>query len=222
MTREIRMAGFGNLSTPPLIFPVTAKDGPFYNIINPGDNRNNVNRNDDQVTIIGAFEQVSTLKVIGTNTIELNGNASEFETAGNKRYICIGGIETHTVTNVSGNTITLSSNLVNRHAIGDPVFKVKAITYRLRWDLTNPNMPVLTREDNTDGGGSQVIAENVENLQLEYFDANGNITANPPDIRMVKVTVTAKTNMSDPDYKGGDGYRRRILSSNIKVRNMGL
>jgi len=66
------------------------------------------------------------------------------------------------------------------------------------------------------------VAENVESLQFGYFDKNGNVTSNPPDIRMVKVTVTAKTNKSDPEYKGGDGFRRRILSSYIKVRNMGF
>jgi len=66
------------------------------------------------------------------------------------------------------------------------------------------------------------VAENIESLQFTYLDKNGNVTANPPDIRMVKVAVTAKTNRFDSDYKGGDGYRRRILSSNIKVRNMGL
>jgi hypothetical protein len=66
------------------------------------------------------------------------------------------------------------------------------------------------------------VAENIESLQLSYFDENGNVTANPPDIRMVKVVVTAKSNRPDPEYKGGDGYRRRILSSHINVRNMGL
>jgi hypothetical protein len=62
----------------------------------------------------------------------------------------------------------------------------------------------------------------MESLQFTYFDAMGHVASNPLDIRMVKVAVTSKTNMSDPEYKGGDGYRRRTLSSNIKVRNMGL
>jgi len=34
--------------------------------------------------------------------------------------------------------------------------------------------------------------------------------------------VTSRTDMRDPGYKGGDGYRRRTLSTNIKVRNMGI
>lgn len=60
------------------------------------------------------------------------------------------------------------------------------------------------------------------NLEFSYADAKGDATANPQDIQMVKVTVTARTSRLDPDYKGGDGYRRRTLSSNVKVRNMGL
>jgi hypothetical protein len=66
------------------------------------------------------------------------------------------------------------------------------------------------------------LAENIESLQFTYFDLNGNVTANPPDIQMVEVMATAKTNMFDPGYKGGDGYRRRTLSSHIKIRNVGI
>jgi prepilin-type N-terminal cleavage/methylation domain-containing protein len=223
MMREIRMAGFGKVSD---VLPLEANNGPFNNIINPSDNKNFVNQNDDQITIIGAFEQVSTIKSIGTNTVELEGNGSEFDPNGNNKYICIGGMETHTVTGRNGNIITFSGNLIGKHETGEPVFKVKAITYQLRWDNDNPKMPVLTREDNTDGGGKSFpLAENIENLQFKYILVDGSETdspANPSDIRMVRMTVTAKTSMSDPEFKGGDGYRRREISSNIQVRNMGI
>ena len=73
MMREIRMAGFGNVS---MVLPnFAAKDGPFNNIINPDDNKNNVGQNDDQITIIGAFEKISTLATdqhIGTSIIQLS------------------------------------------------------------------------------------------------------------------------------------------------------
>jgi prepilin-type N-terminal cleavage/methylation domain-containing protein len=230
MVREIRMAGFGNVSNilPPQNSPFIAYGGPFYNIINPINKANNIKQNDDQITIIGAFEQVSTLKTVGTNTIELEGNASAFSSDLNakNKYICIGGLETHIVTGVNGNTITLSSNLKNNYNIGDPVFKVKAITYQLRWDNDNPKMPVLTREDNTDGGGKSFpLAENIENLQFMYTLVDGTETdspANPLDIRMVKVIVTARTNIVDPELKDGGGYRKRWIASNILIRNMGL
>jgi type II secretory pathway pseudopilin PulG len=233
MMREIRMAGFGSVSN---VLPFSAKDGPFPYILAPKDNVNYTGENDDQITIIGAFEQVSLLKTVGMNTVELEGNASVFSSdpSAKNKYICIGGLESRTVTGINGNIITLDSNLTNNYdpKFKIPVFKVKAITYRLRWDYSNPNMPVLTREDNTDGGGSQVVAENIENLQFRYVLKNGSESdspADPSDIRMVRVTVHARTSFpdlefkSDPEFKVGvGGFRRRTIASNILVRNMGV
>ncbi len=71
----------------------------------------------------------------------------------------------------------------------------------------------------------QPVADNIENLSFLYTLADGTVTDSPVDpknIRVIKVTITAKTNMTDPEYKGGDGYRRRTLSSSIRARNMGL
>jgi prepilin-type N-terminal cleavage/methylation domain-containing protein len=235
MMREIRMAGFGNVSSVLPNFP--AIDGPFNNIINPSDSKNIVEGQvTDQVTIIGAFEQISTLvseATPGTNTIKLAGKASEFDLA-NGKYICLGGLETHSVSYIDeeGNTITLNENVANRFPIYTPVFKVKAITYQLRPDNRNPQMPVLTREDNTDGGGSQVVAENIEDLQFRYVLEDGTESDSPADpskIRMVRVTVHARTSFrdlefkSDPKFKVGEGgFRRRTIASNILIRNMGV
>jgi len=233
MMREIRMAGFGNLGNilPPANpqgQPFSTIAGPFSYIINPGDNQNIIGgQNVDQITIIGAFEKVSTLAVVtdGSKIIQLAGNVGQFDTA-NRKYLCIGGLETHIVTGISGNTITLDSNLLFNHGSGTPVYKVKAIRYRLRPDNSNPNMPVLTREDLTDGGGSQVVAENIENLQFRFVLDGGSESDSPADpsgIRMVRVTVNARTSFSDPEFKGGvGGFRRRTIASNILVRNMML
>lgn len=96
----------------------------------------------------------------------------------------------------------------------------KAITYKLQPDSRGP---VLIRDENT-GAGGELMAENVENLQFRYTLSDGTVTdspANPGTIRMVQVTVTARTKMTDPDL-GGDGYRRRELTALIKLRNFGL
>jgi hypothetical protein len=88
----------------------------------------------------------------------------------------------------------------------------------------------LRRNENT-GGGAQPLAENIESVQFDYFGPDADPTKDPPMalpiadpgiIRMIKVTLTAKTNMADPDYKGEDGFRRRTISSNIQIRNMGV
>jgi hypothetical protein len=228
MMREVRMAGFGSVWNvfPPEHLPFLTLGGLFPDVINPKDNENNVGQNDDQITIIGAFEQVSTLSLStdGSDTIELAGGANEEFNLLTRRYLCIGGLETHIVRWIDGNTMTLDGNLLFNHAAGTPVFKVKAIRYRLRWDNRNPSMPVLTREDLTDGGGSQVVAENIENLQFRYVLEDGSESdspADPSEIRMVRVTVHARTSISDPEFKGGTGgFRRRTIASNILVRNM--
>ncbi len=236
MMREIRMAGFGNAWNvlPPHGLPFSAIDGPFSYIITPRNNQNMIDGQPvDQITIIGAFEQVFSLAVAtdGSSTIQLTGNADRLFDTANKKYLCVGGLETHVVTVVNRNTITLDSNILFNHAAGTPVFKVKAITYQLRPDNRDANMPVLTREDLTDGGGSQVVAENIENLQFRYILEDGSESdspADPSDIRMVRVTVQARTGFpdlgfkSDPEYQEGvGGFRRRTITSNILVRNMG-
>jgi hypothetical protein len=144
-------------------------------------------------------------------------NASIFNTD-KKKYLCLNGLNNYLIQGVITDTITLTASLAEDHVINEPVYLVKAITDSL--GLSGGKI-ALRRNENT-GGGAQPLAENMESLQFTYFDSDGNMTANPPDIRMIGVKITVKTNMPDPDYKGTDGYRRRILSSNIKVRNMGL
>jgi prepilin-type N-terminal cleavage/methylation domain-containing protein len=234
MMREIRMAGFGNVS---MVLPnFTAIDGPFNNIINPSDNINVVDGQvTDQITIIGAFEKVSTLATehaIGTNIVQLsNLSREDFDPNSNKKYICIGGLESHIVTKIdeTKKEVTLNGNLINSHKSGIPVYKIKAITYRLN---LQEGVVVLEREDNTDGGGGQDIAENIDNLQFRYVFEDGSESDSPTApsrIRMVRVTVRARTSSrdrefkSDPEFKVDEGgFRRRTITSNIHVRNMGV
>jgi len=71
----------------------------------------------------------------------------------------------------------------------------------------------------------QPLADNIESLSFLYTLSDGTVTdspADPKNIRMIRMEITAKTNMTDPEYKGGDGHRRRTLFSMIHARNMGL
>jgi prepilin-type N-terminal cleavage/methylation domain-containing protein len=204
MTREIRMAGYGGN-----ILNIFGNINGFINIITPASN---------SVTIIIA-DEIGVLKqgaAKGANQLKVT-NASIFNTD-KKKYLCLNGLNNYLIQSVITDTITLTTSLTEGHPINETVYLVKAITYSLG---LSGGKTVLRRNENT-GGGAQPLTENIESLLFSYFDTNGNATANPPDIRMVKVTITAKTIMFDPDYKGGDGYRRRTLSSHIKVRNMGI
>jgi prepilin-type N-terminal cleavage/methylation domain-containing protein len=212
MMSEVRMAGFGNVGD---VLDLVGGVNGFTQAITPGSNT---------ITIVGGFKQIRrdngsliSISSASGNTITLNYATDDFDGTAH-RFISIGGVESSTVLQRDVRVLTLGSNLKFNHPVDTPIFKIQAITYTT--GLSN-GKPVLRRNENT-GGGAQPLADNIENIQFEYFDAQGNPTANPANIRMVKVAVTARTDMSDPQFKGGDGYRRRQIASNIYIRNMGL
>jgi len=226
MMRDVRMAGFGGVDSgvKDVLNLPGGVNGPIKRITTYPSSTDKID-NDNSITIVGGFKQIRrdtgdpiTVDSASGNTVTLDytPNADEFNTPA-KRFISIGGVESHKF-EINGKVLTLDNTLRVNHLKGTPIFKVQAITYDLG---ISGGKNVLRRDENT-GGGPQPLAENIENLQFTYFDANGVETANPADIRMVRLTVIARTSISDPDYKGGDGFRRRTIVSNIQVRNMGI
>lgn len=212
MMSEIRMAGFGNVGD---VLGLVGGVNGFTQAITPGPNT---------ITIVGGFKQIRrdngnaiTVYSAAGNTITLNYATDDFDGTAH-RFISIGGVESSTVLQRDVRVLTLSSTLKINHPVGTPIFKIQAITYTTG---VSDGKPVLQRNENT-GGGPQPLADNIENIQFDYLDAQGSATANPANIRMLKVTVNARTDMSDPQFKGGDGYRRRQIASNIYLRNMTL
>jgi type IV pilus assembly protein PilW len=204
MAKDIRMAGYGGD-----ILSVFGDVNGFTDIITPAS---------DAITVILA-DEVGALKQNaekGMDQLKVT-NARIFNTD-KKKYLCLNGLNNYLVQSVTGDTILLTAPLEEGHPVNQPVYLVKAVSYYVG---ISGGKTVLRRNENT-GGGGQPLAENIERLEFSYFDVNGESTVNPGDIRMVRVTVTAKTSMVDSEYKGGDGYRRRTLSSHVTVRNMGL
>jgi prepilin-type N-terminal cleavage/methylation domain-containing protein len=221
MMREIRMAGFGNVSD---VLSLSGGVNGFTQEITPGSNSFG-----NTITIVGGFKQIRRdnrdpilIASASGNQITLNYATDEFD--GNAhRFICIGGIESNMVQSRSERILTLDEPLRYTHPPGTPIYKIHAITYGLR--NNDDGVRVLFRDlyPNTVSSQRDTVAENIENLQFEYLDANGITTTNPGDIRMIRVTTTARTRMADPEFKGGaGGFRRRTIASNIHVRNMGL
>ena len=217
MMREIRMTGFGNVGD---VLSQPGGVNGFTEVITP---------NSGNIAVVGGFRQISTLAANasgGQNNITLANatDASEFDGAIH-HYLSIGGLESNTVQSRAGAVLTLNQPLRVTHPVGTPVFKIHAIRYGIRND---DGVLVLFRDlySNTGSSKRETVAENIENVLFEYFDSNGNLLplpiANHGIIRMIRVTVRARTNMADPDFKGGDGYRRRTISSNIQIRNMGV
>ena len=102
------------------------------------------------------------------------------------------------------------------------------------------------RRDDPNGIGDQVIADNISALNFVYLnqagtqldDGAGNVTVSIPQIRSVEITLLARTGRGDrgfqnnTDYKNqagdsifvapGDNRRRKLLTTCIKCRNLGL
>ena len=107
----------------------------------------------------------------------------------------------------------------------------------------------LGRND-VNGAGNQLLAENIDQLNYVYLDESRNAlndmatSVDPavlPDIRSIQVTMVARSGVIDSDYTNNENYqnqnpsgseviytapgdnpRRRLLSTEIKCRNLGL
>jgi len=218
MMREIKMAGFGNIS---MVMPggLTINGTTYNNIVNPHTPVANA------LTILSGTNTGSTLTTEGgvsqsqiVVSILTDSQGNQLFDTSNKKYISIGGVESNIITAVDSGTrtLTLTDPLAFKHEVGTPVFTIRALSYQV---LVENGIPVLKRDD---GEGSQPVADGIETLQFQYLDGNGNVTATPANIRIIRASLTAKTNVQDPDYKEGGGYRRRQIASNIHLRNMGI
>lgn len=106
---------------------------------------------------------------------------------------------------------------------------------RQRWEWDSP-----TRTWVADVAGPELIADNIVNMSLTYTFEDGQTglpgfqgdgTDEREDIRMVHLTLAARTFREDQDYRdglnisgsAGDGTcRTRTIIADIRVRNMGM
>ncbi|MBP1739765.1 MAG: hypothetical protein H6Q48_2058 [Deltaproteobacteria bacterium] len=208
MTREIRMAGYGGD-----ILETFGNVNTFTHIITPANGTSQ-----DSITILVSDEvaRLSQNAPAGSTQLNLN-NSNVFDTS-SKRYLCLQGQNNYLIQAVSGNTVTLATPLQEDHLVNESVGLVKAITYRIDTNTTN-----LVKDENT-GEGGQILAEDVENIQVRYTLASGAVVdspATPEEVRMVSVTLTVRTKTPYTQYSG-DGYLRRVMTTGIEVRNIAL
>lgn len=94
---------------------------------------------------------------------------------------------------------------------------------RWSWDTVNTKWG--------DSGGAQPVAENIDSLTLTYYDQTGAETVTKANIRLIKISITARTAREDTGYIGGvnltgtteDGTARtRTLTARVRPRNLGL
>ena len=130
------------------------------------------------------------------------------------------------------------------------VYVIQAVEYSIATNITGCSVanPCLVSEDFSGlrGGGRQLLAENLEDVQFAYgLNDDGKLdygatyeaadfedSPTGSDIRAVRVTLAARTRNKDPKgatftrpaienhpESGSDNYRRRILTKVVKLRN---
>jgi type IV pilus assembly protein PilW len=79
----------------------------------------------------------------------------------------------------------------------------------------------------------QTIAEQIDQLEFRYLQADGTVTADPAKIRKVQISILAKSEFPDPkfpnkqtytsasgtDWDVDDNFRRRLLITTVNCRN---
>ena len=130
------------------------------------------------------------------------------------------------ITTAGSNSIAFADDLNGDHDTSDPG---EQITYALSGNN-------LVRNDG-DGTGDHPVAENIDALNFAYLDSAGNVTANLNEIRSVQITLVAWAEKEDRDYTDtqsysspwgvvlaaqNDHFRRRLLTTRVVCRNLGL
>ncbi len=96
-----------------------------------------------------------------------------------------------------------------------------------------PNVDSLGKQ--TNGGGYQPIADNIQAIEFLYLDSTGTVTAILAQIRSVQITILARSARLDPTFINSmtyttpslqvwgpynDNFRRRMLTTTIWCRNL--
>jgi prepilin-type N-terminal cleavage/methylation domain-containing protein len=122
----------------------------------------------------------------------------------------------------------------------DMLFRTDIIIYKIDNDAAT-GRPMLYRRNLGSDNGFQAVAESIENLQVRYELNSGTwvdalTAANQAQVRAVEVFLVGRTasaqrgyidtgtyNFADnPNPNPGGPYRRKVLSTIVKTRNVGL
>lgn len=120
----------------------------------------------------------------------------------------------------------------------------ETVSYRLNGDgdgdgiVDGGGVSTLGR---TTGAGVvfQPVAENIQAVEFRYLDSAGAVTAVPADIRSVQISILARAGQLDRKFTNtrtytpasgvannwgpyNDNFRRRLLITTVKCRNLGL
>ncbi len=183
----------------------------------------------------GGFDNFSTASV------QVRNNRKHISIGGTK-YSTVSGFGTGCV--APDRELVLTNNLPHNYEDETPIFIIQAINYAIVTTEPTanppctPDTPCLRTTDHTAlrGNGAQTLATSIEDLQLAYgIDSSTSYNDNPDpdDVVAVRATIVARTETEDPkerftmtrpgieDRNAGptDGFRRRLLTKVVKLRN---
>nr|HDO80262.1 prepilin-type N-terminal cleavage/methylation domain-containing protein [Candidatus Bathyarchaeota archaeon] len=236
VAREIRMAGFlcGNDN-------VTIDGTTYYAPLNP----ENHSDGPDAITLVYALKEVANVTNINGNQVTLDNDvADEFDTS-NKQFLAFEALnKIYRVTSVNGNVVTLNESPPSYlDDFGAQVFAVRAVTYYV-------DDYILRRDDHVNPAPQPVIGGEdypiVEDLQFRYLLQGGDpddpndwyddvVGEDRTKIKAVRISLLTRTPKEDPDDRNyrrpaledhpgsdvADGYRRRLYTTVVKLRNIG-
>lgn len=133
-------------------------------------------------------------------------------TAGEMLYIADGSVrEVATVSSApsSGNSIVLSSGVVNAYAAGSLVRSVEQVTYTYTAG-TGGALGTLTRT--TAAGGTETLLDNVVSFTLTGYDYAGSTTTNIAGIEEIAITVTTRGSAV------ATGANTRTMTTRVRLR----
>jgi|GEM_PF-2074440 len=150
------------------------------------------------------------------NTDGLRGGDVLF--LGQDRLIVI-DVGTDTVTvdtdpDVAGNQGISGSYPAETYVNPIPIYRLTALVYSI--EIDDRDIRYLSRNDKVEGNLNRKLAEHIEKLKVK---------PDSHDEPSYTIRLVARTRVKDPDYKDEvrgylDGYRRRILESQVTLRNL--
>jgi prepilin-type N-terminal cleavage/methylation domain-containing protein len=175
------------------------------------------------------------------NALDLDGDGNVDLNASTKKFALLVKSDLRTAeffeVQMSGSNIVPAAGLANSYTTGDFICRVDVILYKV--DDQDPTRPSLVRKNLGNSSGATTIAENIDNLQFRYQLNNGSWTDDPAGsealVRAVQVFMLARSahthrgftdtqtyTMGNGSATPNDGFRRKLLCSTIKTRNIGL
>lgn len=150
-----------------------------------------------------------------------------------------------------GFTMDVSGNLVNDNEADGSIDTNEEIVYGFKVGVDKEDDGIIDNGDtNWSGtgelgrevggaGGMQPLAENIQAIEFNYFLSDGSTSTEPAnlnDIRQVQVSLLARASHPTTNYINtqtyttgsgktweppNDSYKRRLIITNIQLRNMG-